>query len=170
MSDSNDADNSVTMDNHNGAVDGQDVSGGAPVPAPEQEQRIIYPKQGGRLTPFTSERGRAIRLAALERNRERLRRSALAGLDIAAKDIADLPSPDRDGVLTAIFANHALNANDPAASGSVASARLVIDHAYPEPKRDRTGAEAAAVGVGQAIGAELARRILDALRRADDGE
>lgn len=134
-------------------------------PEPRPDGLIPQP-HGGALRRITSEQAREMRLRSLERRREELRRAALDALDVAARQLTDLSSDDRAGVLRAIFANHALNAHDPSARGSVASARLVLEHAYPEPRRERGAAQVAAAAAGQALGSELARRLLAALRAA----
>jgi len=122
---------------------------------------------GGTLTPFTSERARALRLKAIEDGREELRQAALAAGTLAAAQVPDLPSPDRIGLMTEILSNHYLNANDPSARGSVASARLVIGTAYPYPsefERERPATPTPISEMAQAMGVELARLLLARVR------
>ena len=124
--------------------------------------------KAGTLTPFDSTRARAARLAQLEDGREELRQAALQGGTLAAAQIPDLPSADRIGLMASIFSNHALNAHDPSARGSVASARLVIENAYPraqEFERERL-TEPVSV-LAQAMGVELARLLLARVRGGD---
>ena len=129
----------------------------------------IAGRNGGALTPFDPDRARAARLRQIEDGREELRQAALAAGTLAAAQIPDLPSNDRVGLMTSILSNHALNAHDPSARGSVASARLVIETAYPHLREFEREQPAPISEMAQAMGVELARLLL-ARVRAGQGE
>jgi len=130
----------------------------------------IAGRNGGALTPFDPDRARAARLRQIEDGREELRQAALAAGTLAAAQIPDLPSNDRVGLMTSILSNHALNAHDPSARGSVASARLVIETAYPHLREFEREQPAPISEMAQAMGVELARLLLARVRQGEAEE
>lgn len=128
---------------------------------------VVPGVHGGTLRPVkTSEAARELVMHRWRRKADAVRR----GLARAGINVPGVEKPDAYAVVAAIAENHALNALDPSARGSAASARLVLEHGWPAPERASLSDAMPSSGLTMHLSADLARDLLDKLRQLKAGE
>lgn len=129
---------------------------------------LVAGRNGGTLIPVRDSSSAAALVRRRWDKRSRLAREALAA---AGANVDQLPAnPTHWDMARHIYEQHAANAADPSERSSVASARLVLDAAYPAPARSELDAGISGATLHLGADAVAAVASLLAQRLAGGGE
>lgn len=119
-------------------------------------------RHGGTLTPIRdSERARELAMRSVEKRRK----VALSAMAAAGRQLPDVAGAGPYAYLAYMLEQHALNATDPSARGSVASAKLVMGNAFPEDKSRHSADTDTAAAFGAGVGVGVVRELLAEVRQ-----